>query len=162
MAGIGREQVMALTNAYHGAPSGECPKQPPQAPREQPHRDALRASITDTDAHNASVMAQRHSAQLAWARGWAGGAPEPKNPSSPLQRRPKQPHAAARQEPDLAYGEAAGLKRGRVRPPRELVYAAEASPGSRGTIIAAIFSRCPAQRTLLTFGLFNATPDMQK
>ena len=66
---------------------------------------------------------------------------------------PKQPHAAARQEPDLAYGEAAGLKRGRVRPPRELVYAGDASPGSRGSIIAAIFIRCPAQRTLLTFGL---------
>ena len=75
------------------------------------------------------------------------------------ERAPKQPRAAARQEPDLAYSEAAGLKRGRVRPPRELVYAAEASPGSRGTIIAAIFIRCPAQGTLLTFGLFNATPD---
>ena len=81
------------------------------------------------------------------------------NPSNSLARAPKQPRPAARQEPDLAYGEAAGLKRGRVRPPRELVYAAEASPGSRGSIIAAIFIRCPAQRTLLTFGLFNATPD---
>ena len=81
------------------------------------------------------------------------------NPSSPLARAPKQPRAAARQEPDLAYSEAAGLKRGRVRPPRELVYAADASPGSRGTIIAAIFIRCPAQGTLLTFGLFNATSD---
>ena len=68
-------------------------------------------------------------------------------------------NAAARQEPDLAYGEAAGLKRGRFRPPRELVYAADASPGSRGTIIAAIFIRCPAQRTLLTFGLFNSISD---
>ena len=84
-----------------------------------------------------------------------GGAPGRENPSSPTKRAPKQPHAAARQEPDLAYGEAAGLKRGRVRPPRELVYAADASPGSRGTIIAAIFIRCPAQRTLLTFGLFK-------
>ena len=77
-----------------------------------------------------------------------------------INRTVKQPRAAERQEPDLAYSEAAGLKRGRVRPPRELVYAADASPGSRGSIIAAIFIRCPAQGTLLTFGLFfNATSD---
>ena len=53
---------------------------------------------------------------------------------------------AARQEPDLAYGEAPRLKLGRVRPPRELVYAAEASHGSPGIIIVVVCDACAAAR----------------
>ena len=47
-------------------------------------------------------------AQWRWHR--HGDAPAHENPSNSLARAPKQPRPAARQEPDLAYGEAPGLK----------------------------------------------------
>jgi hypothetical protein len=47
-------------------------------------------------------------AQWRWHR--HGDAPAHENPSNSLARAPKQPRPAARQEPDLAYGEAPDLK----------------------------------------------------